>query len=239
MVLSTQSLISYSLRGPAPIHHAVLRGEPFTGVSLQTLDPTAFDHGTVLAQTPAPGIPIPQDISLADMTHELAVQGGEMLVQGLRDGVHVPPLQDVGWMVPEGDGLVHAPKVTKADMQIDWHTARAEDVPRKLRVFGSLWTQGVVASGKNAGSKKRVLFTAAKQAEDEIVEASTSNGAINFVSDTGVEKRVSVKVDANSGVVYCRDDGGSWIGIVKAKVDGSAERDASSALRPFLQETQN
>jgi methionyl-tRNA formyltransferase len=53
------------LRGAAPIEHAILSGRNYTGVSVQTLHPLHFDHGVVLAQTPAPGIPIGPDTTAA------------------------------------------------------------------------------------------------------------------------------------------------------------------------------
>ncbi|RKO97832.1 hypothetical protein CXG81DRAFT_7525, partial [Caulochytrium protostelioides] len=37
-------------RGAAPIQHALLRGDPVTGVSVITLSPTAFDMGHLVAQ---------------------------------------------------------------------------------------------------------------------------------------------------------------------------------------------
>ncbi|KAF3058154.1 Methionyl-tRNA formyltransferase, mitochondrial [Daldinia childiae] len=51
------------LRGPAPLQHALLAGHTHTGISLQTLDDRAFDHGLILARTPP--LPIPPDTNYA------------------------------------------------------------------------------------------------------------------------------------------------------------------------------
>ncbi|KAI1502610.1 Formyltransferase [Biscogniauxia marginata] len=90
------------LRGPAPLHHALLRRRTLTGVSLQTLHPEKFDRGVVLAQTPSdPAAPGALRIPPAATTHHLLglvkPVAAQMLVRGLRDGLHVPPLVDQGW----------------------------------------------------------------------------------------------------------------------------------------------
>ncbi|KAL2118540.1 hypothetical protein VTJ04DRAFT_8200 [Mycothermus thermophilus] len=107
------------LRGPAPIHRALLLSRPSTGVTIQTLSPTTFDAGVPLMQTPHPGIPLP-DLSattpipttkpnespspspspspppfspdqLQDLHTRLAQEGANLLLQTLHRGLHVPP----------------------------------------------------------------------------------------------------------------------------------------------------
>jgi methionyl-tRNA formyltransferase len=69
------------LKGPAPIQHALLKRRLYTGVSVQTLHPAQFDGGTVLAQTPSPGIMIPDGANADDLTKRLADEGANMLVE--------------------------------------------------------------------------------------------------------------------------------------------------------------
>lgn len=85
-----------SLRGPAPIHHALLAERSHTGITIQTLSPHAFDEGVPLLQTPRPGIPIPPECTLAHLHDLLAPEGAKMLVEALRMGLHVPPYQPYG-----------------------------------------------------------------------------------------------------------------------------------------------
>lgn len=229
------------MRGPAPIHHAYLRGDQHTGVSLQTLDPTAFDHGTILAQTPAPGVRIPHDQAFPDLQRDLAVRGAAMLVQGLRDGVHVPPHEAVvvaGSAPPPAAGspaLVHAPKMTKTDAQVDWAAWRADDAARRLSVFGAVWTHAVVADGsKDAGSVKRVLLTEARAVTDATVAAAPTEERLICV--TGNDRRhVRVKVDAGSGKCYFELANGKWLEVEKAKMEGQGEKKAAVALRTLLE----
>lgn len=108
------------LRGPAPIEHALLKQRKLTGVSIQTLDPKQFDHGTILAQTAAPGIQIPPDMSAALLEEQLAKTGAEMLVDVLKTHKFVPPLEDVGWYAKSDGPIHHAPKITKKDRFIDF-----------------------------------------------------------------------------------------------------------------------
>ncbi|OAA57673.1 Methionine tRNA Formyltransferase-like protein [Cordyceps fumosorosea ARSEF 2679] len=226
------------LRGPAPIHHAYLRGDPFTGVSLQTLDPRAFDHGTVLAQTPEPGIPIAPGQTFAQLRDELAARGAEMLVQGLRDRVHVPPHEvATGGEGAGGGGLVHAPKMSKADAEVRWAEWRAEDWRRRMSVFGAAWTRCAVAAAAGQ-EKKRVLFTkggaadavAGREEEEERTIRVFEEGA----ADGGREVRV--RVDEASGTCYVEDAEGAWVAVERAKLEGEREKDAAAALRTLFRD---
>ncbi|KAK3377851.1 formyl transferase [Podospora didyma] len=143
------------LRGPAPLHHALLAKRTHTGVSLQTLSPLAFDAGTILAQTPLPGIPIPPSCTVTQLRDQLAPLGAEMLVRGLRDGVHAPPHEPVGWMPSStSPPLKHAPKLTQADKQVLWSRSSAEDIALQSRVLGPVWTRALLHDGR----EKRLML---------------------------------------------------------------------------------
>ncbi|KAK0720695.1 formyl transferase, partial [Lasiosphaeris hirsuta] len=131
------------LKGPAPLQHALLNRRTHTGISLQTLSERAFDAGAVLAQTPLPGILIPDRCTLAELHALVTDPSAEMLVAGLRAGVHVPPHVDVGWAQsspPNKATLVHAPKLTPEERQIVWSTMDATEVALRSRATGVLWT---------------------------------------------------------------------------------------------------
>lgn len=63
-----------------------------TGVSLQTLHPTKFDHGVILAQTPFPGIKH-DTTTVSELEALLAPMGADMLVQGIKERIYIPPTQ--------------------------------------------------------------------------------------------------------------------------------------------------
>ncbi|RAR04564.1 methionyl-trna formyltransferase [Stemphylium lycopersici] len=126
-------------RGPAPIEHAILKRRKHTGVSVQTLHPEHFDHGTILAQTPAPGIPIPSWNTPQELEKQLAEKGAEMLVDVLKSRRFVPPLQDAGWYAKSNNPIDHAPKITKRDSFIDFEKDTLEDIFAKQNALGDPW----------------------------------------------------------------------------------------------------
>ncbi|EEH43410.1 methionyl-tRNA formyltransferase [Paracoccidioides brasiliensis Pb18] len=150
-------------RGPAPLHHTLLAGETRTGVTLQTLDAKKFDHGIILDQTPPPGfsIPDPDTCDVPRLLNLVSEKGAQMLVEGIRNRVFVPPLKGVGWLKPvEGVSLRYAGKITSEDRHINWKSWTADEISRCQRVLGLLWNNAVVrvAPGGNH-EHKRVIFT--------------------------------------------------------------------------------
>ncbi|OTA03652.1 hypothetical protein A9Z42_0040830 [Trichoderma parareesei] len=221
------------LRGPAPIHHAMMRGEEYTGVSLQTLDPKSFDHGTVLAQTPPPGLPIPANATLQHLTEDLAKVGAEMLVQALRDGLHVPPYRDSGWMAEQlhGKNLVHAPKVGKGESQINWLEWMPLDFERFVNIFGTIWTH--VRNDK--GKFKRVLFLDAESVSAD--EVAGREGEVVFRVEAGTEGEDvprTLRVDEERDEVHVQTAHGGWVRVRSVKVDGKTTQKARVGLREFL-----
>ncbi|UNI20541.1 Methionyl-tRNA formyltransferase [Purpureocillium takamizusanense] len=243
------------LRGPAPIHHALLRGDSHIGITLQTLDDKQFDHGAILAQTPHPGISVRPGAPLQEVIQDAAARGAELLVQGLRNGLHVPPyeslLEQQQRRPPQGQPLAHAPKVTKADAQVDWDAwTSGEEFARRARVFGSVWTHAV----NDAGHERRVLFLDAEpvgagnlRGEEVIVEFAHDDGSgedwathlrrviVDEASGTcavSVGKAVGVEEEGegDGADANCRE----WLMVRRVKVDGKKEQNAATGLRPFL-----
>jgi methionyl-tRNA formyltransferase len=149
------------LRGPAPIEHAILRRRTCTGVSVQTLHPTQFDRGVVLAQTPAPGIEIEQKTTAEELEERLAGVGADMLVDVLKKGTYASPHEGVEtWY----DGpMDHAPKITKEDRHVTFAGHALEDVLAMQRALGDIWC--VLPDGErlimhqvaSAGTEERFL----------------------------------------------------------------------------------
>ncbi|KAI0012263.1 Formyltransferase [Xylariaceae sp. FL0662B] len=152
------------LRGPAPLQHTLLAGRASTGVSLQTLDERAFDRGIVLAQTPA--LRVPDACTLAQLRALVTPAATDLLVAGLRAGVHVPPLVDRGWWKPDPDSaapLAHAPKITKRDLQL-----AAADLPHLARRRAALGAPLWFWSRNARGEPRRVLVEDAAPSPDPV-----------------------------------------------------------------------
>ncbi|KAI1187384.1 formyl transferase [Nemania serpens] len=173
------------LRGPAPLQHALLAGRAVTGVSLQTLDPKAFDHGVVLAQTPSdPSDPSalripPSCATVAQLQSLVTPVATRMLIDALRAGLHVPPLRERGWTTTtppttasESLALLHAPKITKRDRLLTAAILRACDgetsdpnrgtrgvLARRQAAIGPLW----FVSRDRQGRRKRVIIDALEE----------------------------------------------------------------------------
>ncbi|KAK0653416.1 Methionyl-tRNA formyltransferase [Lasiodiplodia hormozganensis] len=148
------------LYGPAPIHHALLRGDTSTGVSVQTLHPKHFDQGVVLSQTPQT-IPDPDNCTPQRLIDHLGPIGGAMLVQVLRDGAFIPPLTSA--IAKSESEPRHASKITKEHSHVDFRTWPADRIVRTLRVLGQLWDTEIhsqILSGQ--GSSKRIVIHAAR-----------------------------------------------------------------------------
>lgn len=129
------------LRGAAPIEHALLKRREVTGVSLQTMHPTKFDHGVVLAQSEE--VPIrytsrhyegPQQLQ-----KKLRTLGAGLLRKGIEEAIFVPPLQDARAGMPDPLQIDPAPKITPQDRQIDWKTWTADEIQFRDIVLGQLW----------------------------------------------------------------------------------------------------
>ncbi|OAX83329.1 hypothetical protein ACJ72_02308 [Emergomyces africanus] len=153
-------------RGPAPLHHTLLAGETTTGVTLQTLDTKKFDHGVILDQTPPPGISIP-DPDSCDVPRLLALvsdKSAQMLVEGIRNRIFIPPLKSVAWHKPDNEvALRPAGKIKPEDRHINWSSWTAQEISRRQRVLGPLWNNAIVGAGHPVSGinnqKKRVIFT--------------------------------------------------------------------------------
>jgi methionyl-tRNA formyltransferase len=106
-------------RGAAPVQHAIRAGDQVTGVTTFVLD-EGMDTGPILD---ALEVEIGPDESAGELLDRLADLGAPLLVDSLRRlvGGAVPTPQ------PE-DGATLAPKISPADVAIDWSSTSREVV---------------------------------------------------------------------------------------------------------------
>lgn len=151
-----------------------------------------------------------------------------MLVQGLRDGVHVPPTRDAGWMASHlaSSTLMHAPKVSKAAAEVDWDQWNTvEDWTRRMRVFGSVWTTGVTQNVQGQGKEKRVLFLDAEAAQEDEVGGTEEEAVFT-------KGKQIIRVDEKSGKCFIKA-GDGWVCLKRVKVDGKGQQSSVSGMKPF------
>lgn len=132
------------LRGAAPIQHALLKQRSHTGVSVQTLHPSRFDAGVVLAQSEAPGVRIGRDEGAGELEGRLARIGARMLVEVLKARAYVHPVRR-GWYGDELGPVEYAGKIVKADHFVDFATMTLQRILATQRALGDTWC--VLASG--------------------------------------------------------------------------------------------
>ncbi len=110
-------------RGAAPIHRAILAGDPVTGVTIMQME-AGLDTGPMLtaARTPV------EDKTGGELTAELAELGANLLIEVLADmqGHNPAPQPELG--------VTYAAKIDKAETRIDFSHA-AELVERQVRAF--------------------------------------------------------------------------------------------------------
>ena len=108
-------------RGAAPIHRAIMAGDPETGVAIMQME-AGLDTGPVLAERKTP---IGADNTTADLRDRLAAMGADLVV----DVLNRLPLP----ATPQADeGATYASKIDKTEARIDW-TRPAVEVDRLIR----------------------------------------------------------------------------------------------------------
>ena len=110
-------------RGAAPIHRAILAGDPVTGVTIMRME-AGLDTGPMLAAARTPV----EDKTGGELTAELAELGARLLIEVLADlpGHASAPQPDLG--------VTYAAKIDKAETRIDF-TRAAELIERQVRAF--------------------------------------------------------------------------------------------------------
>ncbi|ONH69568.1 Methionyl-tRNA formyltransferase, mitochondrial [Cyberlindnera fabianii] len=117
--------------GASPLQFALLNHDTHTGVTVQTLHPTEFDRGEIVAQTPE--IPIAADETLTSLRDRLAVEGAKLLVQVVKDGSYKDP------QLSSKYEYSYASKITPQMAEIDWGKS-TRDIIRQYNTLGPLHT---------------------------------------------------------------------------------------------------
>ncbi|MEZ5694402.1 MAG: methionyl-tRNA formyltransferase [Altererythrobacter sp.] len=119
-------------RGAAPIHRAIMAGDPVTGVTIMQME-AGLDTGPMLATVRTPI----EDKTTGELTGELAELGAQLMVGTLRELSNHRP-------IPQDDAeATYAPKIDKAEARIDW-SRPADEVVRHIHAlspFPGAWCE--------------------------------------------------------------------------------------------------
>lgn len=154
-------------RGAAPVERAIIEGDATTGVCIMDIEQT-LDTGAVYARSE---LPIADDITADQLTHDLAVLGATLLIDTLRKGLGVP--------VPQQGEPTYAAKITSDDQRIDWHGS-ALQIVRRIRAVRAFTTVD--------GARLRILDAIPVNDSIEIGHVNalgcvgTSQGAVQLIT---------------------------------------------------------
>jgi methionyl-tRNA formyltransferase len=118
-------------RGAAPIHRAIMAGDPETGVCIMQME-AGLDTGPVLLRE---AIDIGFDETTGGLHDRLSKLGAASVVTALDQLDGLMPLPQ------SGDGVTYAAKIDKAEARVDW-AAPAAVVDRQIRglsPFSGAW----------------------------------------------------------------------------------------------------
>ena len=125
-------------RGAAPIQRAMLAGDPETGITIMQMD-EGLDTGPILLQE---RMPIAPDATASEVSAELAVLGGTLIVAAL-DGA----AESRRMARPQpSDGVSYAPKIRRDEGRLDWRLP-SEELERRIRAL-DLWPGTFFETGK-------------------------------------------------------------------------------------------
>ena len=175
-------------RGAAPIQRAIEAGDAATGVSLMRME-RGLDTGPVFATA---GIRIAPDDTGGSLHDKLAPLAGELLAANL------PALaaQTLSAVAQDESGACHAPKLNKAEAELDWRLDAAA-LERKVRAFNP-WP---VAFTELSGVRLRVLRAVADPADPDSTPATARPGEVVAVAQAGI----SVAAGGGGGVLVLRE----------------------------------
>ncbi|RPA91253.1 Formyltransferase [Choiromyces venosus 120613-1] len=215
-------------RGAAPIYHTLLDQQPITGVSVQTLHPRKFDHGEILLQTNPP-INVPPKTGYQDLHATLAVHGAELLVETLRRGLFVPPLNPIKndykpSLAHKIDPQIHA--------RIDWNLQDAEEIERRCGTFNTMWCKLSSLEDPELERRKRAILSDISVYERPEMDPKKTK------IQPGTFRHLSMRNKDGSDprevmIVKCRK-GGGWISVGGVKVEGKGLVSAPEWARSIL-----
>jgi methionyl-tRNA formyltransferase len=176
-------------RGASPVQHAILAGDPVTGVTVMLMD-EGLDTGPVLARR---AIPIRSDDDAGSLGERLAETGAHMVIDvihGFAMGEVVTPLPQEGESTPS-----FAPKLGPADRVVDWRQP-ADAIVRRIRAFApdpgatTTWNGEdlKLLRAEEAGSKEGEPGTVLEADRDGVTIAAGS-GAVRLLEVAGAGRR--------------------------------------------------
>ena len=171
-------------RGAAPVERAILAGDVRTGVCIMNVEET-LDTGDVFAQRE---IDILETHTIEILTADLAVVGGQLLVDTLNEGL--------GAGVPQTGETTYATKVSTDELLLDWNVSSIE-VLRRVRALRSYTMIG----------SQRLKILHAEPLQDQVqLDPGQCDGAGIVGTRDGAVRLISVQPEGKATM-----DAASWL----------------------------
>lgn len=160
-------------RGAAPIHRAIMAGDPETGVCVMRME-AELDTGPVLLRR---ATPIGAQETTGALHDRLAAMGASVAAEALSR------LDD---LVPEPQsetGVTYARKIDKAEARVDWSRSAAE-VDRQIRglsPFPGAWTEIGDQRVKLLASRLSDTAGTPGQVLDDMLTVACGSGAVRIL----------------------------------------------------------
>ncbi|KAJ6261309.1 hypothetical protein Dda_3978 [Drechslerella dactyloides] len=231
---------SFLPRGAAPVQHALVNGDPTTGVVVQTLDVEKFDNGRILAKSDPIPIRIDKtaypDPRLYDnLLQTLGEEGGKLLAAVIKDGLY-DPAKYASLDITTGETPKFASKLpTKASL-IRFGEMAAWQAFRLGLVFNNLYCFRVKLKRTSDG----VIPTQPARVIVGPVRMPTSREFDRYLSKAPVDLQwVHIPTEKSTGHTkgkHSQDPGdlalqvsdGNWVVVKYLTVEGKKMRDAKS-----------
>lgn len=113
-------------RGAAPIHHAIINGDKYTGVTTFMINDN-IDTGNILLQKK---IEIYSECTLGDLWGQLSHLGAKVVVETV-DGLYKGSIKQ---KIQDKSKATFAPKIISSDYKINWNES-AECIHNRIRAF--------------------------------------------------------------------------------------------------------
>lgn len=189
-------------RGAAPINWAIINGATETGVTTFKLK-HEIDTGNILLRSKVPILPEDN----AGTVHDKLMEEGAALLVATVKGLATNTLEEIPQDTISGE-LLHAPKIFKEDMRIDW-TANATSIINLIRGLSPYPAAFSTLEGKT------IKVYNAAISEDNVSNAEAGT----YETDHKTYLRFAAK-DA-------------WINILELQQEGKKRMDIVSFLRGF------
>ncbi|KAI5955056.1 FMT1 [Candida jiufengensis] len=149
--------------GSSPIQYALINDDKETGVTLQTLHATKFDHGSIISQSNP--IEIQDSDNYKSLETKLGELGAQLLVNSIKDYTFLNPNSET----PNVKRTL-APKIDKSKRQILWNQYIARQIKRLYDALGPLYTfipVQIKRRDKPFEELKRVILNDVKEVADD------------------------------------------------------------------------